>query len=68
MALLRGAFGEQFSDPDEIEARNLLALSAAIATHLVVADHGQRTCADVLSRASELLFDPSTANHGGDST
>nr|WP_245354328.1 TetR/AcrR family transcriptional regulator [Brachybacterium sacelli] len=62
MNLLREAFGEHFSDPAEVEARSLLAFSAAIGTHLIIADHGQYTRRDVLARASELLFDPSSSS------
>lgn len=57
MGLLRETFGAMFEDPDEVEARSLLAFSAAIATHLVAAGHGERTRAEVLGRATDLLFD-----------
>ncbi|TDD55208.1 TetR/AcrR family transcriptional regulator [Saccharopolyspora elongata] len=57
MALLRDMIGTFCSDPDEIEARSLLAFCAAIGAHFLAADHGDRTRAQVLARAADLLLD-----------
>jgi AcrR family transcriptional regulator len=43
-------------DQDDVEARALLAFSLAIGNHFVAADHGGRSRAHVLRRASALLF------------
>lgn len=61
MALLRETLGTIFEDPDEVEARSLLAFSTAIATQLIAADHGERTRADVLARASDLIVGQMTS-------
>ncbi|MDP3894759.1 TetR/AcrR family transcriptional regulator [Nocardioides sp.] len=58
MGLLRSAFGSAFPDEAELEARCLLAFSAAIASHLIAADHAQHSREEVLLRAAELLFPP----------
>jgi AcrR family transcriptional regulator len=59
MALLREMFGTFCSDPAEVEARSLLAFCLAIGEHFLAADHGDRTRAQVLTRAADLLFDAS---------
>jgi AcrR family transcriptional regulator len=56
MALLREMIGTFCSDADEVEARSLLAFCVAIGEHLLAADHGGRTRAQVLTRAADLLF------------
>jgi AcrR family transcriptional regulator len=56
MALLREAIGSFCPDPDEVEARSLLAFCAAIGRHLLAADHNGRTRDQVLARAGDLLF------------
>lgn len=61
MALLRETLGTIFEDPDEVEARSLLAFSTAIGAHLIAADHGERARADVLARASDLIFGQMTS-------
>ncbi len=58
MALLRETIGQIVDDPDEIEARSLLAFCGIIGVHFLAADHGGRDRADVLARAADLLFDP----------
>jgi len=58
MQLLRDAIGSFCSDPDEVEARCLLAFCMAIGKHLVAADHPERTRDQVLARASGLLLTP----------
>jgi AcrR family transcriptional regulator len=57
MGLLREMIGTFCTDPDEIEARSLIAFCLAIGEHFLAADHGDRTRAQVLSRAAGLLFD-----------
>lgn len=56
MEVLREAIGAFCDDPDEVEARSLLAFCAAIAEHFLAADHPGRTRAEVLTRAAELLL------------
>ncbi|GGS77754.1 TetR family transcriptional regulator [Planobispora rosea] len=57
MALLREMIGTFCSDADEVEARSLLAFCVAIGEHFLAADHGDRTRAQVLTRAADLLLD-----------
>ena len=61
MALLREMIGTFCSDADEVEARGLLAFCLAIGAHFLAADHGDRTRAQVLDRAADLLLDRSAA-------
>jgi AcrR family transcriptional regulator len=56
MDYLRSQFAAVTSDPDDVEARCLLAFSAAIGHHFIVADHGGRSRADVLALATRQLF------------
>jgi AcrR family transcriptional regulator len=56
MALLRDMIGTFCPDADEVEARSLLAFCVAIGEHFLAADHGDRTRAQVLARAADLLF------------
>ncbi|MER5500274.1 MULTISPECIES: TetR/AcrR family transcriptional regulator [unclassified Streptomyces] len=57
MALLREMIGTFCPDPDEVEARSLLAFCAAIGGHFLAADHGERTRAQVLAHAADLVLD-----------
>ncbi|MBY8871769.1 TetR/AcrR family transcriptional regulator [Micromonospora sp. PLK6-60] len=57
MALLRQLIGAFCTDPEEIEARALLASCLAIGVHFLAADHEQRTRGDVAQHAVDLLFD-----------
>ncbi|WP_433440236.1 TetR/AcrR family transcriptional regulator [Nonomuraea sp. CA-141351] len=57
MALLREMIGTFCSDPDEVEARSMLAFCLAIGRHFLAADHADRTRAQILARAADLLFD-----------
>ncbi len=57
MALLRDMIGTFCPDPDEVEARSLLAFCVAIGEHFLAADHGDRTRAQVLARAADLVLD-----------
>lgn len=56
MNLLRTQFAGIYPDPDELEARCLLAFSVAVAKDLIAADHPDATRADVLRHATRLLF------------
>jgi hypothetical protein len=58
MALLREMIATFCPDADEVEARALLAFCLAIGRHFLAADHGDRTRARVLARATDLLFNP----------
>ncbi|MBE1490571.1 TetR/AcrR family transcriptional regulator [Plantactinospora soyae] len=64
MGLLREMIGTFCSDADEIEARSLLAFCVAIGEHFLAADHGDRTRAQVLVRAADLLLDRPPRNRG----
>ncbi len=57
MALLREMISTFCSDPDEVEARSLLAFCVAIGEHFLAADHGGRTRTQVVARAADLLLD-----------
>ncbi|MFE7513485.1 TetR/AcrR family transcriptional regulator [Streptomyces sp. NPDC057540] len=57
MDLLREMIGTFCADPDEVEARSLLAFCVAIGHHFLAADHGGRTRAEVLARAGDLVLD-----------
>ncbi|MGW8768147.1 TetR/AcrR family transcriptional regulator [Streptomyces sp. NPDC055815] len=57
MELLREMIGTFCSDPDEVEARSLLAFCVVIGHHFLAADHQGRTRADVLARAGDLILD-----------
>jgi AcrR family transcriptional regulator len=63
MALLREMIGTFCSDAEEVEARSLLAFCAAIGAHFLAADHGDRTRAQVLARAADLLLDRPHPHH-----
>jgi AcrR family transcriptional regulator len=60
MVLLREMIGTFCPDADEVEARSLLAFCVAIGEHFLAADHGDRTRAQVLSRAADLLLNRPT--------
>lgn len=69
MALLRDMIGTFCSDPDEVEARSLLAFCVAIGEHFLAADHEGRSRAQVLARAADLLLNRSHREgpvHGAD--
>lgn len=59
MQLLREAMQTFCSDPDEVEARCLLAFCMAIGSHFLAADHPGRTSVQVRARASALLLNRS---------
>ena len=56
MGLLRELIGSFCTDPDEVEARSLLAFCLAIGEHFLAAGHGDRTRAEVLARAGDLVL------------
>lgn len=63
--VLRTAIGSVYADPDEVEARCLLAFCAAIGRHLVAADHNGRTRDEVMTRAANLLLGIQTGEPAG---
>ncbi|MFB7615867.1 TetR/AcrR family transcriptional regulator [Kitasatospora sp. NPDC056181] len=65
MALLREMIGTLCPDPDEVEARSLIAFCVAIAHQNVAADHEGRTRAEVLARATDLMFAPGHGRRDG---
>jgi len=65
MQLLRDAISTVCSDPDEVEARSLLAFCMAIGHHFLAADHPGRTRVEVLSRASALILNRSWDDDAG---
>ena len=68
MALLRQMIGTFCSDADEVEARSVLAFCVAIGEHFLAADHGDRTRAQVLVRAADLLLNRPTVTTATDQT
>jgi AcrR family transcriptional regulator len=56
MDYLRAQIATFCDDPDDVEARALLAFSLAIGHHFVAADHGDRSRAQVLRRATARLL------------
>lgn len=56
MGYMRSLFAGPESDPADIEARCLLAFSAAVAGDLILADHPQQTRSEVLELAAKILF------------
>lgn len=59
MQLLRDAISTFCRDPDEVEARSLLAFCTAIGNHYLAADHPGRTRAQVIARAGDLILNRS---------
>lgn len=56
MEYLRDLISEFCADPDEVEARSLLAFALAIGNHFIAAEHPACTRTDVLKRATRLLL------------
>lgn len=56
MQLLREGISTVCSDPDEVEARCLLAFCMAIGSHFLAADHPGRSREEVKTHASALLL------------
>ena len=57
MDYLRSLIGTFCSDPDDVEARSMLAFSLAIGNHFIAADHGERSRRQVLELATKRLLD-----------
>jgi AcrR family transcriptional regulator len=68
MGLLRETIGTFCPDPDEVEARSLMAFCVAIGEHFLAADHGGRTRAEVLARVADLLLDRSPGSTPAEGT
>jgi AcrR family transcriptional regulator len=58
IAYLRTLLGSVAADDDDLEARCLMAFSVAIADHLIAADHGTRSRAEVRETIRRRLFAP----------
>ena len=56
MDYLRELFGTFCSGAAEVEARSMLAFSLLIGNHFMAADHGPRSCAEVLELAADWLL------------
>jgi AcrR family transcriptional regulator len=55
MDYMRGLFRDFCPDEDEVEVRCMLAFSLWIGSHLVAADHGKRSRAEVTERAMRRI-------------
>jgi AcrR family transcriptional regulator len=62
MQLLRDAISGVCADPDEVEARCLLAFCLAIGRHFLAAEHPGRTRLQVVARAGDLVLDCSAGS------
>ncbi|WP_231618673.1 TetR/AcrR family transcriptional regulator [Nonomuraea sp. SBT364] len=58
MDFLRTMFGAFVTDPDEVEARSILAFSLAIGRNFMVVDHPGRTKREAVQLAGEYLLRP----------
>ena len=56
MDYLRTLIGSFCADPDEVEARSLLAFALAIGNHFIAADHGEHSRGDALDLAVQRLL------------
>ena len=56
MEYLRALIGTFSHDPDDVEARGMLAFSLAIGSHFIAADHDGRSRRLVLERATQRLL------------
>jgi AcrR family transcriptional regulator len=56
MDYLRALIGTFNDDPDDVEARSMLAFSLVIANHFIAADHDGRSRGQVLERATQRLL------------
>ncbi|WP_307798069.1 TetR/AcrR family transcriptional regulator [Actinoplanes flavus] len=57
MDLLRQLIGTFCDDPEEVEARSVLAFCLLIGEHFLAADHGDHTRSQVLRRAGDIILD-----------
>jgi AcrR family transcriptional regulator len=55
MDYMRSLFGAFVADPDEVEARCLIAFSLWLGNHFIAVDHGRRPRTEVLERALRKL-------------
>ncbi|MEV4062650.1 TetR/AcrR family transcriptional regulator [Nonomuraea dietziae] len=67
MQLARDAISTFCADPDEVEARALLAFCTAIGSHFLAADHPGRTRAPVIARAADIILDVRHGDPGAES-
>ena len=56
MGYLRLLFGQFCTDPDEVEARSLLAFSLFIGSYFIAAEHGDRSRSEVLKLTLDRLL------------
>jgi AcrR family transcriptional regulator len=56
MVYMRGLFSVFCPDPDEVEARCLVAMALFVGSHFVAVDHGTRSRREVVDRALEQLL------------
>ena len=56
MEYLRALIGTFSDDPDDVEARGMLAFSLVIGSHFIAADHDGRSRRQVLERATQRLL------------
>ncbi|WP_280236860.1 TetR/AcrR family transcriptional regulator [Nocardia cyriacigeorgica] len=56
---LRELLGTFCADPDEVEARSLMAFCLAVGTYVIAAEHEGRTRDEVMAKASAILLQPS---------
>ncbi len=56
MEYLRALIGTFCDDPDDVEARSMLAFTLAIGSHFVAADHNGRSRRQVLEQATNRLL------------
>ena len=56
MEYLRVLIGEFTDDPEDVEARGMLAFALAIGNHFIAADHNGRSRRQVLERATHRLL------------
>ncbi|HEX6359352.1 TetR/AcrR family transcriptional regulator [Actinophytocola sp.] len=61
MAFLRKTFSTFIADPDEVEARSILAFALAIGRHFILVDHPGHTKNEAVHLAAEHLLRPSAA-------
>lgn len=59
MDYMRSLFSEVCGDPDDVEARCMLAFSLFIGSNFIAADHGAKTRAQVVRLAAQRLFSES---------
>ncbi len=57
MEYLRLLIGELIDDPEDVEARAMLAFALAIGNHFIAADHNGNSRRQVLARATHRLLD-----------